>query len=1140
MYSKQMKVTLKIILICTLMLSMLSLQLSAQTVSTNTDTDTGTRSPEDLIKETIYLDINTSSYYELQEWLQNLDLQQKGSRQDLENRLLGYYRTLFSEVPRTGFDEPSSDASKNGVKNIQIESAQELNYLPQGEEQAIIELDGGVSLYMRDSEGNTTHSVTAKTLLFNQQESSITAQGGVLYKMEQGGSNQEFQGEQISFNIENYRGVFIRGMSSRVSEIEENQISFYFKGGSIYRIKRDVVHLESGIISSSRIESPYYHLSAGNVWILGLNEWALQNATLYVGHVPILYVPFYYRPGAAFVLHPSIGVKTVEGYYFQTTTYFLGRQPEELGKQSSLSFMQALDEEKQEYNQELRGFFLHSTREKAKPSWAESSGSFGKLQVDYYTRLGLLTALNLKLRKLGWIEKLDLLAGIGLTNYIYPLANYPGTYTSFTFDPTTEQYSSIPQHTYFFGAELPFRFSFDLKLEYKRDNFRTSLNAPLYTDLQLHDQLRNRNETLGWTKLLTGEEIQEISDTSEFTNPKYYQHTTFRWSLVEKSEYIDSFNFNKIDSRLTLSQNKLDADKDSLNQIGYYYPQTFTPLDVGMSIRGTVISEKNKSVEKEYAKDPSDKKDPGLTAEVRPPWNIPDDKKSSEQDSSKYKLPSQSGSIPLPKKKVQPMFAHNMQYVLNPGLSYHTQYDTSIEQPEEVNFSPLYSYVFADGTANINYGVDLFRNSLQFDQTTKFRGRYRDHFAEAEGYDLENLIQQDKSLSYFSVFSISDLKYFFLLQQPGFTKSYTQYSIETELYRYTYNSENRSFERTIPEWNPESIQNHISKVRFVYDGLFGQQSLYTIYRMPPEMQRITSGVSFEYKLLKSSAEGEYTELDDKTWEFGPLALNNRLTFNKSNTLSQNFTLLHPTAGRDRSITTLDLNFFSNSLGFYEQFEWNLSTRIPEKSLTKVNFWWLTGAFEMRNTEGYTFQDGWQTDDEERFQAYQLSAQLKVPLEPELFWKGRITFSSNLSSILQLNLLRYTDSILQFSWDTKLRIAEFLDLKFNITSSNRTIYRYFPSFVDDLEVSKLNVVEDLLKSFNFFNTDDRLESNFNLHNLSFSLVHYMHDWQLNMQYKGSPELNEDRYTWRSEFSIFVQWNPVPEIKKQIDGTDEGLQ
>ncbi|HKK64776.1 MAG TPA: hypothetical protein VJ967_02900, partial [Clostridia bacterium] len=172
-----MKVTLKIILICTLMLSMLSLQLSAQTVSTNTDT--GTRSPEDLIKETIYLDINTSSYYELQEWLQNLDLQQKGSRQDLENRLLGYYRTLFSEVPRTGFDEPSSDASKNGVKNIQIESAQELNYLPQGEEQAIIELDGGVSLYMRDSEGNTTHSVTAKTLLFNQQESSITAQGGV-------------------------------------------------------------------------------------------------------------------------------------------------------------------------------------------------------------------------------------------------------------------------------------------------------------------------------------------------------------------------------------------------------------------------------------------------------------------------------------------------------------------------------------------------------------------------------------------------------------------------------------------------------------------------------------------------------------------------------------------------------------------------------------------------------------------------------------------------------------------------------------------------------------------------------------------------------------------------------------------------
>ncbi|MDZ7793282.1 MAG: hypothetical protein U5P10_06195 [Spirochaetia bacterium] len=562
-----MKVTLKIILICTVLLTVWSLQLSAQTVSAETDTDA--HSPEDLIKETIYLDITTSNYYELQGWLQNLDLQQKGSRQDLENRLLEYYRTLFSEVPRTNFKEPSSDSSKTGVNNIQIESAQELKYIPQGEEQALIELDGGVSLYMRDTEGNTSHSVTAKTLLFNQQKNSITAQGGVLYRMEQDGSDQEFQGEQISFNIENYSGVFIRGMSSRVSEIEENQINFYFKGGSIYRIKRDIVHLENGIISSSRIESPYYHISAGNVWILGLNEWALQNATLYVGHIPLLYVPFYYRPGASFVLHPSVGVKTVEGYYFQTTTYFLGRQPEELRKQSSLSFMQALDEEKQEYNQELRGFFLHSTRKKTEPSWAESTGSFGKLQVDYYSRLGMLSALNFKVRKLGWIDKLDLLAGIGLTNYIYPLSNYPGTYTSFTFDPTTKQYSSAPQNSYFFGTELPFRFSFDLELEYKRDSFRTSLKAPLYTDLQLHDQLRNRDETLGWAKLLTGEEIQETSDTSEFTNPKFYQHTTFRWSLAEKSKYIDSFNISKIDSRLTLSQNKLDADEGSLNQIGY-------------------------------------------------------------------------------------------------------------------------------------------------------------------------------------------------------------------------------------------------------------------------------------------------------------------------------------------------------------------------------------------------------------------------------------------------------------------------------------------------------------------------------------------------------------------------------------------
>lgn len=1131
MYSKQVSILQKVILVGAVLLLVYTSGALAQT---NTPAEP---EPENLIKETIYLDITTSSYYELQDWLEKLSLDATGSRRELENRLLEYYRTLFSEVPRTGFPEKSDAES-----SIEITSAQELAYSSLEEDKALIELDGGVSLYMRDEEGNTAHIVTAKSLVFNQANNTVTARGAVRYQMEQEGSDQEFKGEQISFNIENYSGVFIRGMSTRDRQIQERQVSFYFKGGTIYRMKRDTVTLNDGVISSSRLDDPYYHISAGNVWLLDVNEWALRNATLYVGHVPLLYVPFFYRPGATFFMHPSIGVKTVEGYYIQTTTYFLGRQPEELGRQSSLSFMQAVEDDEQQYNQELRGFFLHNTRERRAPSWAEKTESFGKIQLDYYSRLGFLTALNFQLNQLGWFDEIDLLTGIGLTNYIYPLSGYTNAYTAFTFDPGSNRYTSTPQHSYLFGTRLPFRFGFDLQAEYKSEDLAISFSAPLYSDLLLHDQLRKRNETLGWSKLLTGEGILETNEISEFNNPKFYQHTSYRWRLPEKAAFIDRFRFDKIDSQLALSQNDLPADLGSLNPIGYYYPQTFTPVDIEMSLAGTLLNSAAGEAAPETTSEESEESP--VPEEIRPPWSTEKAAGRTERSEDIYKVPDPSESLPVKEREVKPLFSHSLNYTLEPDFSYHTQFDTdAFDDPEAVEFSPLYSYLFTDGAANISYGADLFRNSLQYEQTAKLRGRYRDHMAEQDGYDLESLLKQDQSLSYFSVLSISDIKHFFWLKNPALSQSYTSYTIETEVYRYAYDENTAAFQPTYAGWNSDSIQNHRSQLRFVYESAVGRQQLYTIYRMPPDLQQVTGGIESQYNFLEASATGKYTEKIGGVWEFGPLELSGQLNFFNSSLLKQEFTLKHPDAGRDSSVSTLDLNLIPDAFGIYERFEWNLDEQRPSASTSSLQLWWLTGSIEMRYTDNYTFSiaNGWEKTGTESFQPYQLSAQLEIPYEPEPMWKNRVRMSSYVSSALQLNLLRYTDSVLQFTWNTQVEIAEFLDLQLKVSSANNTIYRYIPAFTGELGVPTQDPIEDLLKSFNFFNRNDRLESKFNLQDISFSLIHYMHDWQLNMEYSGRPELNqENEYTWRSEFSIFVQWNPIPEIRKQVDYAENELK
>ncbi len=1139
MYSEYVSIVQKVLLLCIFLCIVQTVVVDAQT------SEAETRTPEQLIKNTIYLDITTSTYYELQEWLEKLDLDSKGNRQILEDRLLEYYRSLFTEIPQSGFAE--DDEAGN---SIEISSAQQLDYTSVDEDEALIELKGGVSLYMRDEEGNTAHTVEAQSLIFNQTNNRVTARGGVVYRMEQEGTDQEFKGEQISFDVENYSGVFIRGMSTRDRQIEERQISFYFKGGTIYRMRRDAVTLNEGIISSSRIENPYYYISAGNVWILDVNEWALRNAILHVGHVPLLYVPFFYRPGATFVLHPSIGVKTVEGYYIQTTTYFLGRQPEELGKQSSFSFMQAVDDDEQQYSQELRGFFIHSTREQQRLSWAEKTDSYGKFQLDYYSRLGLLSALNFQLNELGWFNQISLVAGIGLTNYIYPLSGYSNAYSTFSFDSGSGRYESSRQSSYFFGNQLPLRFAFDLQMDYKSDDLDISLNAPLYSDLLLHDQLKKRNETLGWSKLLTGGELVEANEITEFENPKIYQHTSYRWRFPEKAAVIDRFNFDKIDSQLTLSQNELPEEEanGSLNDIGYYYPQTFTPLDIEISFGGNLFNststEPNADSTSEQPGSAESGAAPQIPAQIRPPWSEEDSPVSEKSSAEEFKVPQPSKSLPVQEKQIKPFFFHSLDYTLQPDFSYHTQFDTeSFDEPAAVEFSPLYSYIFTDGAANIGYTADLFRDSLQFDQTMKLRGRYRDHFAEQEGYDLESLIDQDKSLSYFSVLSISEIKHYFWLSNAALSRSYSSYSIESELYRYAYNQDTDSFRPTYPEWSSDSIQAHRSEARLIFDSPVGVQELYTVYKMPPDLQEITAGTNLEYRFLETNAAGKYIEQDAGEWLFGPLDLSGQINFFNSSLLKQEFTLQHPDEGQDVSRSTLDLNIIPDALGIYEQYVWSLDSQRPERSTSSLQLWWLTGSFEMRHTDDYSFSiaDGWEKTGTESFQPYQLSAQIEIPYNPQPMWKNRVKISSNISSALQLNLLRYTDSVLQFAWNTNLEIAEFLDLQFRVSSANNTIYRYIPAFTEELGVATQDPIEDLLKSFNFFNRDDRLESKFNLQDISFSLIHYMHDWQLNMEYTGRPELNEENeYTWRSEFSIFVQWNPIPEIRKQVDYSDNNLQ
>ncbi len=111
-----------------------------------------------------------------------------------------------------------------------------------------------------------------------------------------------------------------------------------------------------------------------------------------------------------------------------------------------------------------------------------------------------------------------------------------------------------------------------------------------------------------------------------------------------------------------------------------------------------------------------------------------------------------------------------------------------------------------------------------------------------------------------------------------------------------------------------------------------------------------------------------------------------------------------------------------------------------------------------------------------------------------------------------------DSLFQID----LSFRRYLKTYFKLLSRNESLWRYFPDAAAEGGLEVVNPVTDLLKSFNFFNRDDRLASLFKMKRISFGFVRELHDWDLKFDYTGNRELSYDgsRYIWDNTYTISI--------------------
>ncbi|MCL2205900.1 MAG: LPS-assembly protein LptD, partial [Treponema sp.] len=294
------------------------------------------------------LEIRTSSLMELAAWARELGLSDGGTRSDLAARLRAFFR-LPAPMGQDFVEQ----------RVITIESANITEYFTLAAvDEDYARFRGDVIISLRD--GYSVHRIRAGEILFNRTRNVLSASGGVEYTREEGTTTEIFRGESITVNLDNWSSIFIDGVTERM--MEGSPSAYRFEGTIISRDAEGATLLRNATITNPATDETFWSISASRLWLLPGNDFAIANAVLRVGNIPLFYLPFFFFPADQVVFRPVLGFRSREGTFLQTTTYVLGRPRTEVLTDSSISMIFGGAGEDMET--ERHGIFLRTTGER--------------------------------------------------------------------------------------------------------------------------------------------------------------------------------------------------------------------------------------------------------------------------------------------------------------------------------------------------------------------------------------------------------------------------------------------------------------------------------------------------------------------------------------------------------------------------------------------------------------------------------------------------------------------------------------------------------------------------------------------------------------------------------------------------------
>lgn len=1090
--------------------------------------------PEDLTKATLPLDIATASFYELADWAASLGLSTEGSAGELRTRLYEHY----------GVKPPAEAALAK--RTVTIEKAAQAEYFKvESGEGSVIRISGGVILTLRDEEKGEKHRLEADEILYDKDNSAVTARGRVHYRREKGSTVEEFTGETLSVDLDNWSGVFLdgklrMGTSSASAGTAASTSSaptagtstpaerkFSFQAATIERRTGDVIVMDDGVISACDADHPHYSIRAKRLWLLGEGDWALASGVLSIGEVPLLWLPFLYYPSEEIVFHPVLGYRSRAGRFVQTTTYLIGRKAAKKGT----GFLSMVTEDSNA-EKEVHGFFLKPI---AGTTAKAENGSSLKLLADAYSSLGAMVGINGSFPKAGPFSSLAFTADVGVSRSLFS-AN--SGYSPFVYEG---DYTSQWNTTSFGTMTFPFRYALSFSSGFKAGPLSATIALPFYSDPYFEEDFLDRSEDMDWLGLssATTSKTTTISDRTSFDQKINF---TLSQATGPLSPWLSSIDLSYLSASLswlsktntTLSSTETSSTLFYADPSRYFfYPNIMKPLDASATFRGSLVP-KAAAVATAAATSATG----GLN--ILPPWGDAsgDQAKADKADPSvadPFRLPARLPDFPTATKATQAA-GLTADWTFTPAATLESRFlSDSWLGPASIDFSDnLYSLTSYKLSGSLTTGYALPSNlasaSLAFAWNTQDGSR--EVPAALEGNSTYT--------SLLSSYALADAQYkqtkltsSFKLQAKPFvgywllSPSSLSYSLDSILYNYAYKSMGADstpvYAESLPAWNSDMVTAHSATATL---GLLlggKTESLGLTVSIPPLSEAYTPSLALsfgagDFSLDFSARTRAYRASAATVFSYDPMSLSLSL---------------------------------GAPLGFKltDSYTYDFQTGAPKTNAASLSWGPLTATLQAKQSQLYepVAGAGWEAiDGDAKFRISNFQAAFKQSLSTDA--SSPYTASFAIDSSYSQNLLMFSESTLSFGLSLTLKISDFIDLSFTSLSQNSAAWRYCPwlfSAVDDVGGADeyfVNPLKDIANSFAFWDDDKRTASLFKLKNISVKLVHYLHDWDMSFTLSAAPELITTKtpyyYVLNPTFEFLVTWKDFSEIKASLTKTSSG--